>query len=163
MCMNEGHRKIKESIIAWAQYVHWADINIERFLELNDDVADSIKIAISAQWLASEYVALEGWINLNEKCFKIEEIINRNPEWVDIMRRYRNAVYHFQKKPLDKRLLLFNKDPARIFWAAELHKAFLQYLIDYPNKIYPIEHRKEEFIQMYYSLIGWTPNIIKST
>lgn len=153
---------IEDKLISWAQYLHWADLNIDRYLNLGE-CDDSVKIAITFQWLASEYVAIEGWLSLGLSANAITEFIKNNENTVDLLRRARNAVYHYQKEPLDERLETFVNDSSRIVWAAELHRKFLIYLNEYPNTIFPCKQKKGEFITEFYKLIGWVPRVEKIT
>jgi len=155
-------KMIENKFVAWTQYLHWADLNIDRYLDLGE-CDDSIKIAIAFQWLASEYVAIEGWLNLRLNTHPITEFIRNNDKTVDLLRQARNAVYHYQNKILDKRMLAFVNDYSRIVWVAELHRKFLIYLNEYPNIIYPCEYSKAEFLASFYRLIGWIPKAEKIT
>lgn len=152
---------IEDKLISWAQYLHWADLNIDRYLNLGE-CDDSVKIAIVFQWLASEYVVIEGWLSLGLSTHAITEFIRDSEDTVNLLRRVRNAVYHYQKEPLDERLMAFTSDSSRIVWVAELHRRFLIFLNRYPNTIIPRAQNIEEFTTEFYRLVGWVPSVKKT-
>jgi hypothetical protein len=152
-----------DKIISWAQYLHWADLNFDRYLLNDDDEEPSVKIALACHWFASEYVVIEGWLKLKKDSQEIEKLLHGNEDSIDLLRRARNVVYHFQDNPLDKRLEEFITDGSRVLWLAQLHKKFIEYLIEYPTLVWPFkDHRRDEFVSNFYELIGWTPCTIKN-
>lgn len=151
---------IDQKIVAWAQYLHWADINFNRFMSSEDDIASSIGIAF--QWFASEYVAIEGWKEIELESAIISKILEENEEGIGILRRARNAVFHFQVAPLEKRLFDFASEFGSNGWLIDLHQAFLAYLLDYPASIYPYDYRREEFGEKFFELAGWKPCLLRS-
>jgi hypothetical protein len=154
---------VDDKIISWAQYLHWADLNFDRYLFSNDDEKPSVKIALACHWFASEYVVIEGWLKLKNDSQEIKEFLFGNEDVIDLLRRARNAVYHFQDNPLDKRLEEFITDGSRVLWLAQLHKKFVEYLIEYPTLVWPFkDHGRDEFASNFYELIGWVPCAIKN-
>jgi len=146
---------LDEKVIAWGQYLHWADINFNRHFCSDEDTPT--EIAISFQWFASEYVVIEGWREINHHEKTIFTLLDSNAEGIDLLRRARNAVFHFQKSPLDKRLMEFATAYGASGWLFDLHQAFLSYLLAYPSSVYPYSERKEEFVSEFFDIVGWKP------
>ena len=61
------------------------------------------------------YVVVEGYRELQLKDETIDALLT-NIDFVDHLRRFRNAVFHFQKVPLDERLVAFLAMPDSEIW-----------------------------------------------
>ena len=80
-------------------------------------------------WYATFYVLIEGWQELGLSDKKIDELLKSKN--VDLLRRYRNGVFHFQKEYIDKRftkLMIDGQDIAR--WIRELRDEFSRWFLD---------------------------------
>lgn len=88
-------------------------------------------------WFASLFVVVEGYEELCQKdpCLKdlrinalLSDTVHR-----DLLRRFRNGVYHYQSNYFDDRLREFTKEkPAE--WASDLHDAFSAFFIRQYNE-----------------------------
>jgi hypothetical protein len=67
-------------VVAWGQYVHWAQLQFERFVSMDENCSDSERTGIVAHWLAAEYVVLEGWRELGFTGSLIPAFIRLYPE-----------------------------------------------------------------------------------
>lgn len=80
-------------------------------------------------WYGTFYVLIEGWQELGLSDPKIDALL-KSPN-VDLLRRYRNGVFHFQKEYYDKRfmkLMSEGKDIAN--WIRDLRDEFSRWFID---------------------------------
>jgi hypothetical protein len=94
-----------DRLISWGQYLHWAAIQYEQYSRIsNEDCHHSRVIGAISHWLAAQYVVIEGWEQLNERDASIDELLAQYEDFVTILRRCRNAVYHYQNGILDKRI-----------------------------------------------------------
>jgi hypothetical protein len=81
-------------------------------------------------WFGSLYVVIEGWKELGLKDKRIGPLLN-SPN-VQMLRRYRNGVFHFQKDYFDERFLVFLRDGLnRIEWIKKLHEEFARFFRDW--------------------------------
>jgi hypothetical protein len=152
---------IEQKVISWFQYLHWADINFDRYICY--DESSVTEIAIAFQWFASEYVAIEGWKKVGFRDSEIDELLSKNQNSIDLLRRARNAVFHYQTTPYDKRLEEFAKQFHKDGWLVELHQLFLKFMLAYPGAIYPYSERRKEFVSSFYEIVGWKPCLLKTT
>ena len=88
--------ELKE-VASWGQYVHWAQLNGDRWI-CADDHTPAESVATSFQFFATMYVVIEGWQQLKLQDVEIDRILQENQEGVALLRRARNAIYHFKKK-----------------------------------------------------------------
>lgn len=153
--MTMNWNKLKE-VVSWGHYIHWAQLNADRWI-CADDHSSAESVATSFQFFASMYVAIEGWKNLKLDDPKIEHIIEKNNEGIKLLRRARNAVYHFQKEMYGEKMTAFAIEFGRDSWVMDLYYEFIRFIAEYPSKVYPFDERQEEFVFKYYEMLGWNP------
>lgn len=158
--------KIKfETILSWGRYLHWSDMHFHQYfggseeeLFKEDHPTTMRTFAIISQWLASLYVVLEGWKELNDKDYRIDKILNISKKYPDLLRRYRNAVYHYQPKLFDRRFSEFTKEGiAPLLWASSLELEFQRYFWEWPKKYFKINEQIDEVRDSIKDMIGWIP------
>lgn len=69
------------------------------------------------------YVVIEGYRDL-EKSHAVLDILLAKTDYVDALRRFRNAVFHFQEDPLSAKLLEFLNKKDRELWIEQIYEAF---------------------------------------
>jgi len=148
--------KIKE-VASWGQYLHWAQLNVDRWI-CPEDHTEVESIAVAYQFFASMYVVIEGWEQLKLEDSEIDNILSQNEEGVDLLRRARNSVYHFQKEMHGEKMLAFANELGRDDWIIRLYYEFVRFLGEYPKKVFPFNEREEEFSSRFYDLLGWKPD-----
>jgi len=106
-----------------------------RFLEKKDDnpmmvvaafIVDDPGIFMS-YWYGGLFVVIEGWRELKLHDPKIDKLID-SPN-VDLLRRYRNGAFHFQKNYFDDRFQGFMKEQDSVQWVRDLNRAFGNYFL----------------------------------
>ncbi len=116
------------TLLAWGQYLHWCDLQFKQFSSLTNGAEGDSDIGAAAYWLASEYVVLEGWQEIGDNDAKIDRLLALYPENIDLLRRCRNAVYHFQKEVLDTRIIKCLSDENEVLlWSVALHFEFQRF------------------------------------
>jgi len=144
--------------VAWGQYVHWSELQFRRFMELSEDAVNNDHVGVTAHWLAAEYVVLEGWKQLDHHDRRLDKLLSLYPENVELLRRCRNAVYHFQAEILDKRILkcIANENEVSI-WSIALHFEFQRYLLNFPYSFYGSQEEQEKLADEMAKCVGWWP------
>jgi len=86
-------------------------------------------------WYGGLYVVVEGWRELGLHDPDIDRLIS-SPN-TDLLRRYRNGAFHFQKDYFDERFQGFIAEQGTVAWVRELNQKlgayFLQELRDKKN------------------------------
>lgn len=73
-------------------------------------------------WLGLLFVVLEGWRKLGHQDPAIAALLV--PDRVELLRRFRNGAFHFQKTYFDARFTdVFSRGTEVIVWAGQLHDA----------------------------------------
>lgn len=145
-------------MLAWGQYLHWAHLQLEQFVQLPDDGEMSIRIASVSHWLAAEYVVLEGWGELGITGGHVSKLLELYPEHRETLRRCRNAVYHFQNEPLDQRIVkCVQNEDEELTWTIALHEEFQRFLAAYPYLHAGSFAEQAELADEIAAGIGWFP------
>jgi len=79
-------------------------------------------------WYASLYIVIEGWQQLGASDPEIDGLLKSKN--VNLLRRYRNGTFHYQKRYNDKRFLdLIRNGHDTIHWVRELTDAYQRYFL----------------------------------
>ncbi len=129
-----------EDLITLHRYYIWANRLRENFdstlTSLGNKLSpDNIPLAFAddlglfnSYWYAALYVVVEGWRDLG---FHDEEIdgLLESPN-LDLLRRYRHGVCHFQREYFDRRFVELIEAPDSVEWVRRLHSALGRYLMN---------------------------------
>jgi hypothetical protein len=74
-------------------------------------------------WYALLYVVVEGYRELKANDPAVNQLL-ANEAMADTLRRFRNAVFHFQEDPVGPKLMEFLQAQDSERWAHQLHAAF---------------------------------------
>jgi hypothetical protein len=160
-----------EKFVSWARYLYWADLQRKNHLDLNSNNDDLEKaeqadegwktFAVSSLWLASTWVVIEGWREINAKDDVIDRLLSGWPHYVDLLRRYRNGVCHYQPKLLDERFEAFKtQGPNFGVWAFALNFEFQRFLWEWPERLPGTKDQVSELRGILKKMIGWMPSEI---
>jgi len=72
------------------------------------------------------YVVVEGYRAMEYKAQAIDDLLQKE-EYVEQLRRFRNAIFHFQKTPITEKFLNFLEAKDSEHWIKELHAEFEKY------------------------------------
>jgi hypothetical protein len=117
------------------RYFIWADrmrLHFDNTLK-NKENLDEKRFSIDSflymsYWYGSLYVLIEGWQELGLQDNTVNSLLN-SPN-VDLLRRYRNGVFHFQKEYWDKRFLEFMTEGENcVAWVRQLTEVFSEYFL----------------------------------
>jgi len=155
-----------ERLLSWARYLYWADMQCERYISYEDNeklktTSEWQLFAVASLWLASMWVVIEGWRELKVNDGVIDELLNEWPDYCDLLKRYRNGVYHYQPALLDERFRAYEKEGADfILWVFALHLEFQRYLLEWPESIPATKEQAQEMREVIFEIIGWEPRKI---
>ncbi|MBX9846209.1 MAG: hypothetical protein K2Z80_30835 [Xanthobacteraceae bacterium] len=147
--MNDERPEYKEapkqkpiSISLLSLHTHWitADAIKERMrfnvggvegqvpTELEDLGQEMSKMQTMVVFYALFYVVIEGYRELKLKDDTVDALLSKN-DYEDRLRRFRNAVFHYQKYPFDKRLIEFLDAKDSEHWIRQLYAAFTRFFL----------------------------------
>lgn len=154
-----------ELFISWARYLYWSDILYQRWTGYQEDQGDAggpaaewRGMGLSAQWLASVPVLIEGWQQLNASDHVIDSLLSSYPDYCALLRRFRNGVHHFQPQVFDDRLCAFpERGQETLLWVVALFYEFKRFLWEWPDKHMGTPDEKEELRSEVERAVGWLP------
>lgn len=77
-------------------------------------------------WYGGLYVVIEGWRELDLHDSQVDLLLESGN--VELLRRFRNGAFHYQRAWLDARLSDFCGSPDSVRWVRELTRRFGEYL-----------------------------------
>jgi len=116
------------------RYFIWANRMRTHFDEIIskgplDGAAEIESFLYMSYWYGGLYVVIEGWRELKLADATIEEML-QSPN-VELLRRYRNGVFHFQKDYMDERFLSFMAEGNdSVSWVRSLNQQFGRYFLE---------------------------------
>ncbi len=133
--------KLTHEIITLHRYFIWADrmkVHFDEVLKKFGSKAvsgDSTKkkegieiFLYMSLWYGTFYVLIEGWQELKLSDDKIDALLKSKN--VDLLRRYRNGVFHFQKEYYDDRFMKLMKEGQDIAnWIRNLRDEFSRWFL----------------------------------
>lgn len=154
-----------ESFASWGRYLFWATLQKERFDSFMREPSNDTEIvdiprwfALVSHWYASLFVVIEGWRNLDLADNFIDALLSHRLDYTDLLRRFRNAVYHFQPAIVnDRTTALLNTPDAAVHWADALHAEFCRYLWQWPERCSPSFDTAKALRAEIGDLLGWLP------
>jgi hypothetical protein len=79
-------------------------------------------------WYGGLYVVIEGWRELALTDPTVDGLLQRT-ELVELLRRYRNGSFHFQREYFDDRFTGFIQEQGSVAWVRDLNRAFGAYFL----------------------------------
>lgn len=159
-----------EKLLAWARYLHWADIHrrhFEAWMEQEHDVQNNREgwefIALLSAWYASLWVVVEGWKSIPLVDSSVDELLQIAPRYEALLKRYRNGVFHYQPRLVEWRLLDFlSEEEGSTSWIHLLHSEFCRFYWELMVNSPVCEPQLSEIRSSAYSIVGWIPDDIPS-
>lgn len=75
-------------------------------------------------WYSFIYVVIEGWQQLKLSDDKINTLLNNEPKKVALLKKYRNATFHYQKIYNNNKFENFYKESTTVNWIFSLNEEF---------------------------------------
>ena len=119
-----------ESLVSFGQYVHWSHMQFEHSQGFDEQSKDADFSGAFVHWIASVYVATEAWKELGILDPTITEIITAYDDLFQHMRRFRNAVYHFQRKPMGDKIMNYCQAPESMAFVRALQFELQRFLVN---------------------------------
>ena len=95
-----------------------------------DDPMGTDQFAFMSLWYGCLYALIEGWVELDLHHPAIDALLE-SPN-VDLLRRYRNGTFHFQRELWSRKVVDFIAEgAASAVWARDLNAAFGQFFLEW--------------------------------
>ncbi len=129
-----------EQINSLHRYYIWANKMREHFKAVFSQQGEGTKsfqiesMMYMSIWYGLMYVVIEGWQELKLSDNKLDNLLNE-AEKVDLLRRYRNGAFHYQKIYDDDRFEKFFQKTTTVNWICSLNEEFGRWFLENPTKI----------------------------
>jgi hypothetical protein len=130
-------------LITLIRYYKWALTLQEhvapymRAREAGEEVSDQDAIrtiGLLSYWFASLFVVVEGWQKLRLEDLRIDAML-ADTDKLQLLRRFRNGVFHFQSSHTDDRFAeFFAEGLEAVDWAQHLNSAFFDFFAPHLEK-----------------------------
>lgn len=152
-----------QRIYAWARYVFWAEVECRQYNAHEPAENESpvgIGTVLMVQFYAALWVAVEGWRECPLSDETVDELLD-DPAFqqnVQLLRRFRNGVYHYQSDLLNERLLAFLREGEHaVTWAFLVHDEFKRVIWEMAHPVGVSSGLQVEFADAIQGIIGWLP------
>lgn len=118
-----------DSLITLHRYYIWANklrVDFQSILKNKNKISKAEyeieSLMYMSLWYGMLYVVIEGWQNLKLKDGNVDNLLKS--KYTKLLKRYRNGVFHFQKKYKDIRFEELDREKEAVSWVVELNKEF---------------------------------------
>jgi hypothetical protein len=174
------NREQFERFVCWAQYLYLAELQRQHYMAWRPPAPESEEghagwdlIWLQASFYAGLWAVVEGWPKVPLSDPVVDELLNANPQYLDLLKRYRNSVFHFQPnfaEMMSRRRGLLREGTVASDWLIALHMEFCRVYWkalpplgpaspDSPHKYREMEVKLcGEIRGCMRSLVGWIPD-----
>ena len=99
--------------------------NKDKISKINFEIESVMYMSL---WYGLLYVVIEGWQSLKLKDQIIDDSLKS--KYTRLLKRYRNGVFHFQKKYNDERFEELCREKEAVEWITKLNKEFGRFFLE---------------------------------
>ena len=158
-----------EETMSFARYLSWADLQSRLYdaeMSRKLDGADERErrdhewrsFGIMCHLYSSLHVVVEAWDALGLSDAVIDRLLDDPKQFGALLRRFRNAVFHYQKSLLDPRFIeLLALGAVHVYWIHALQGEFLRFLSDDFASSSTDDSQRVTMRQNVEAILGWYP------
>lgn len=167
--MSDDLQKQADQTLAFARYLSWADLQKNLFdaeISREVDAADATALkdhewrwfGLMSFWYASLNVVIEAWDKLGFSDPTIDRLLAHPNQFRRLLRRYRNAVYHYQQSLLNTRFVeLLLTGTGHVYWFLALHDEFVRFFGEHLHRQMVTDTLRAELRESIEGVIHWYP------
>ena len=109
-------------------------------------------------WYASLHVVVEGWDDLKFSDPIIDRLLQHPMQFRDLLRSYRNAVFHYKRSPFDDRFaVLLRHGVVLVCCIRALHDEFIRFYVEYLSSLMVTDEQRSELRKCFEDVLHWHP------
>jgi hypothetical protein len=159
-----------DETLAFARYLSWADLMSRLFeAEMRRDISsnDSDELrdhewrwfGLMCYWYSSVHVVVEAWDELGFSDPVVDRLLAHPAQFRSMLRRHRNAVFHYQRSLVDPKLVEFlAQGAAHVYWVRALHEEFIRFLFQDLVGRMVTDDQRAALRQEIESMLHWFPS-----
>lgn len=124
-----------DSLITLHRYYIWANklrVDFQNILKNKNKISKAEyeieSLMYMSLWYGMLYVVIEGWLELKFKDQVIEDLLKS--KYTNLLKQYRNGVFHFQKKYKDEKFEDLDKEKDAVKWIVDLNKELGRFFLE---------------------------------
>jgi hypothetical protein len=155
--------------VAWFRYLHAAQVFKEQF-EATLDLPEiegfvygrnPTSFLWMTYWYSSLYVVIEAWQELGLRSPLIDFLLERQQGLIAALKRFRNAVFHYQKQLHHPKLAEFLQTGEKsVLLIRLLHDSFVRYYWEWLEALPGTEVQQKALRENVAAFVGWIPRTI---
>jgi|GEM_PF-1164730 len=166
--MDTNQREI-ERLVAFGQYLSWSVLlrtmyysEISREPDPDDERASDDyewrTYGLLCYFYASLYVVVEAWSEMGFSDPTIDSLLSHPGGYRELLRRFRNGVFHFQPSITDARLQqLLSTGDEHVEWVRALEQEFVRYFNNHFETLADTESGSRQVRDTLWSILHWVP------
>jgi len=160
---------IVQRTLSFGRYLSWADL-LNRLYEEElertpaseeDDQEQGHKwrcLGLMCYWYGSLNVVVDAYDEIMLSDPVVDRLLAHPRGFRNLLRRYRNGVFHFQESLLDRRLRdLLEEGAAHAYWVRALHDELIRAYTEYLDRLVVTEEQRMELRKAIESMLHWYP------
>jgi len=161
-----GDKEIND-LLGFARYLSWADL-VRRAHEAEfrrrgeTGTTGNVwgaEFAWMSYWYSSLFVVIEAYDSIGYSDPVVDSLLSHPGGYRELLRRFRNGIFHYQTDPIDSRLLdLLNRGEEHVLWVYALHDEFMRFSRDQIDRFGMTEEVRAEVKRVMNNLTGWLPD-----
>jgi hypothetical protein len=167
--MEDLENKRLNQIFAYARYLSWADLQRRVFEEeMSKEVPPSDLNAardhewcwfgLMCYWYSSLYVVIEAWEKLGFTDPIVDRLLSGPSQFPSLLRRYRNAIFHYQSSLDDPRFVeLLEHGAEHVYWIRSLHYELVRSFAEHLDGLMIEGEGRTELRGAVERLVHWYP------
>lgn len=167
--MSDDLGRCVDQIFMFARYLSWADLQNRLFEEEIDKGVDSTDatalnehewrwFGLMCYWYSSLHVVIEAWDQIGFSDPVIDRLLDHPKQFRTLLRRHRNAVFHYQQSMLDPKFVdLLANGATHVYWVRALHDEFVRFFAEYLSVQMATDFQRVEFREDIQAVIHWYP------
>jgi len=167
--MNDELQKRVDQTFAFARYLSWADLLKTLFraeMAREAPVSDTDEFrehewrwfGLMCYWYSSIHVVIEAWDQMGFADPVIDRLLAHPRQFRTLLRRYRNAVFHYQSSLLDPRFVeLLEHGAAHVYWVEALHEELIRFFAEHLASLMVTNEQRAEQRDHVEAVVHWYP------
>jgi len=155
-------------LLTFARHLSWAELLYTQFqaeMEVAPPPEEPSEVrnhewrwfGLMCYWYASLYVVIEAWAELGFSDPIIDRLLAHPKDFRSLLRRHRNAIFHFGKSWVDPRTADFLHNATHVHWITALQSEIVIYFAKYLDHLEVPGDQENPFHRMVEAAVNWLP------
>ncbi len=156
-------------LLAFVRYLSWAELLKLQFHDEMEEISPDDREAsedhewrlfgLMSYWYSSLFVVVEGWGELELSDPLVCALLDHPDDFRTLLRRYRNAVFHYQPSLVDSRFVgLLAQGAKHVYWIEALQHEITRSCAEALDSLMATDDQRSELQDEIRSVLHWYPS-----